>query len=137
MKSLGVKEAYKLYEAESESPVGYKEYVAHIKECNKLLLSKVMDSDDVELPYRMGKIHVIKYDKIYSQDKKKWAVDFNKTRKEGFVVYFDQKYIYKWRWDKNRMIVKNKSKYKFTASRLAKRSVPKALQSKKDFFKLL
>ena len=133
---ISLKESYKFYSAEYENPVDYQTYVKYIKECNKKLLENVVNkANEVELPYRMGILHVVKYDRVY-RNKKKWAIDFNETKKRGFKVYFEQDYIYKWRWGKDHTIVKNKSKYKFTAARGAKRMVPEALRNKVDFFKV-
>ena len=131
---VSLKEQYKYYKEEYSNPVDYKTYVKYIKECNKELLNDIVnEANDVELPYRIGILHVVKFERSYA-NKKKWAIDFNETRKKGFTVYFDQEYIYKWRWGKTHTIVKNKNKYKFTASRGAKRMVPKALKSKVDYF---
>lgn len=132
---VGLKESYDYYKENAFKPVDYKTYVKYVKECNEELLNQVVnESVDVELPYRIGTLHVIKYERELSPNKAKWAIDFNKTRKMGFTVYFDQEYIYKWRWAKTHSIVKNKSKYKFTAARRAKRMVPKALANKVDYY---
>ena len=128
---------YSFYRDNSDNPVSRKEYSMIIKECNSLILDEVVNnSNDFEIPYRFGQLNVIKYERSYSRSTNKWAVDFKKTKELGFKVFFDQQYIYKWRWLKTNAIVKCKSKYKFTASRQAKRLVPKALNNKVDFYKV-
>lgn len=135
---VSLKDQYRHYKENSDSPVDYKTYVKYLKECNLELLNQVVNrSNEVELPYREGKLHVVKYERSFSAtNKKNWAVDFNTSKKLGYKVYFDQPFINKWRWCKTNTIVRNKSKYKFTASRLAKRMVPIAINNKVDFPKL-
>jgi len=133
---ISLKDQYKYYKDNYENTVDYKTYVKYIKECNiRIPESVVYESNDFELPYRAGKLHIVKYDRTYKVQSM-WAVDFNRTKKEGFKVYFHQPYVYKWRWSKTHTIIKNKSKYKFTACRMAKRMVPKALRSGRDYFKI-
>lgn len=132
---IGLKETYQYYKKNSDKPVDYETFAKCIKDCNKKLLDEVVNaSNDVELPYRLGKLHIAKFDRSY-KNQKKWAVDFKKTKEEGRVVYFDQDHLYKWRWCKTYTIVKNKSKYKFTASRQAKRLVPVALKNNVEYFR--
>ena len=133
---LGLRDSYKFYKENNDDYVDYKTYAKCVKECNKELIDIVVNqSDTVLLPYRLGEIHIAKFERHYSASQHKWAVDFKRTREEGFKVYFDQEFIYRWRWKKHHTIVKNKSKYKFTASRLSKRSVPKALNNGVEYFK--
>jgi hypothetical protein len=136
---LVLKDSYEYYKknTSSEKPISYSEYSKYIKLCNLELLNNVVEEmNEVELPYRLGTLQINKFDRSYTQDKSKWAVDFKKTKELGFKVYFDQKYTYRWRWVKTHCIVRYKSKYKFTASRMAKRMVPKALAKNKDYFKI-
>lgn len=134
---IALKDSYKYYKENADRPVDYKTYVKYIKECNTELLNQVVnESVDVLLPYRIGTLHVVKFDRDYSGSTKNWPVDFKRTKELGFKVYFDQEAVYKWRWAKTHSIVKNKNKYKFTASRKAKRMVPQALANKVDYFKI-
>ena len=106
-----------------------------LKERLELLNQTVTESNQVELPYRLGILEVIKRDRIYGK-KKNWAIDHKRSKEEGFAVYFDQKYLYNWNWNIKNCIVIHKSRYKFTASRMAKRMVPAALRNGQDFFKI-
>ncbi len=117
-------------------PQPFKIYSNIIKECNLELLNQVVnESNNVTLPYRLGDLEVIKRDRNYGL-KKNWAVDYKRTKEEGFVVYFDQKYLYKWNWNIKHCIVIHKTMYKFTAARKAKRMVAPAIRNGQDFFKL-
>ena len=132
--ATGLKESYNHYKNTYTDPVDYKCYSECIKRCNKKIIDLIVNqSEIIELPYRLGLIHINKYEKVYSSNKNKWAIDFKKTKELGFTVYFDQKFIYRWSWKRNHAIVRNKSKYKFTASRFAKRAVPKALKNKTEY----
>ena len=135
--SLTLRDSYNYYKANYKDYLPYKDYCKCIKACNiELLNSVVNNADDVNLPYKLGILHIVKYRRTYSDEKFKWAVDFKKSKELGFKVYFDQKYIYKWRWEKTRTVIKERLKYKFTASRQAKRMVPKALANNVDYFNL-
>jgi hypothetical protein len=132
---LVLKDSYREYRSKTENPVNYKTYCKIIKECNKELLNEVVnESNSILLPYRLGKLEIVKFTKIY-REKSIWPVDFKKTKELGFVVYHESKYIYKWMWNRNNAIIINKSKYKFLASREAKRMVAPALKNGVDYFK--
>ena len=132
-----LRDSYNYYKEHSENPITYKLYSQYIKECNLELLNQVVnESNEVELPYRMGKLHIIKNTRSYGHSKSNWAVDYKRSKQEGFIIYHDQKYIYSWRWNLRNAIVINKGKYKFQAMRKAKRMVAPALRAGQDFFKL-
>lgn len=125
---LGLREMYKYYVANYEDHTDYTTFATTIKACNKELLRVIThESATVQLPYRLGKVQVCKFERSYDQPQNKWKVDWKRTREEGFRVYFEQKYIYKWVWKKHNSVVKNKTGYKFTPSRQASRLVPKLL----------
>lgn len=135
---LGVREMYKYFKTYSKTQITYKEYVNIIKTCNKEILNVIVNEAKVfEMPYRLGALQVSKFERSYNKPSAKWAVDFKKSKELGYRVFFDQPYFYKWVWRKKRAIFINKTGYKFTASRLAKRLVPKALATKKiDYYSI-
>lgn len=134
---LGLRQMYKFYCENYDSPVNYSEYAKIIKACNIELIRVITEeSEEVKLPYRLGTLQVCKFERSYDQPKNKWKIDWKKTKEQGFTVYHDQKYIYKWMWKKHHSVVKNKTGYKFKPSRRASRIVPKLLATKKhDYFK--
>jgi len=133
---LSIRDIYKFYKINYPEGVDYKAFAKIIKESNKKLLDKIVNqSEQIQLPYRLGKLQVSKFERSFNQPPNKWKIDFKKSKELGFKVYFDQKYIYKWCWKKHKAIVTNKTLYKFEASRLAKRMVPLALKNNVDFFK--
>lgn len=134
---LGMRDMYKYYTKNYQEPVDYDTFAKVIKACNKEFIRVATeDAATIQLPYRLGKIQICKFERSYDQPQNKWKVDWKKTKEMGFRVYFDQKYIYKWCWKKHNSIVKNKTGYKFTPCRQASRIVPKLLATKKiDYLK--
>lgn len=136
---LGLRQMYKYYLANlkpNEEAKEYKLFVNIIKSCNKEIVRVITsESETFNIPYRQGELRVVKYERSFNKNKSKWAKDFKKSKELGFTVYFDQEYIYKFSWIKKKAIVKNKSKYKFIPSRMAKREIPRLLKTKKiDYY---
>ena len=133
---LGFRDAYKFYKNNYEDVEDYKMFSEIIKECNKELLNQiVMNSEIVDLPYRLGTLQISKFERSYNKPKNKLAVDWKKSKEHGFIIYHESDYTYKWTWKKTTAIFKNKSGYKFQANRFAKRMVPEALAKKIDYFR--
>lgn len=134
---FGMLAMYKFYKENYENPVDYNTYVKIVKACNTELVRQITEeSECIQLPYRLGKLQVCKFERSYDQPKNRWKIDWKRTREEGFTVYYEQKYIYKWCWKKHHAIAINKTAYKFIASRASKRKVPKLLATKRiDYYK--
>lgn len=135
---VNIKDFYKYYKEKSKNPLSFKEYSKILKESNLELLNQIVNnSNEFHIPCRLGKLQVIKRERLFNFDKKqKWAVDYKKTKEHGFVVYFEDKWVYKWVWNKGKAVFINKIRYKFIASRRAKRMVAPALKNKQDYFKI-
>lgn len=136
-KPVGIREMYKFYKQNSSNPVDYKQYARIIHLCNKKIVKAVVEEARVfEMPYRLGKIQIVKYERGFNKSKNKWAIDFKKTKELGFPVYHDSEYIYKFSWIKTRAKFINKTGYKFEANRAAKRKIAPMVKNKKvDYFK--
>lgn len=135
---LAIRDMYKYYKVtySKNNPVDYKTYARIIKKCNKELIRTIVeDSTCFNLPYRLGKLQICKFKRSFDQPKNKWAIDYKRSREMGFTVYYDTPYVYKWVWKKHNAIVKNKTGYKFKASRTTAREVPKAIKRKVDYFR--
>ena len=137
---LAIRDMYKYYKSLKSSKkdiIDYKLFTKIIKRCNKELIDQIVfNSEIVTLPYRLGVMQISKSERSYTSIRKnKWAIDFKRSKEEGFKVFFDQKYIYRWAWKKHYAIVKNKTGYKFIASRASKRAVPEALEQGRDYYK--
>ncbi len=134
--TVSIKDMWKFFKRENpDTKIKYRDYTKAIKLCNKKILYAIVNDAKVfVIPYRQGSLSVIKRNRVYSKEKRKWAVNYQESKKQGFIIYYDQDYLYDWTWNKNKAILINKSKYKFIASREAKRMVKPALESGKDFF---
>ena len=134
---LTLRKMYKFYKKNYDNPVEYQVFAKVIKACNKELVHQVVnESEVVNLPYRLGKIQIGRFERSFTQPINKLSIDWKATRDNGFTVYHEEKNIYKWCWVKHSAIVRNKTGYKFSVCRFAKREVPKAVRNKVEYFKL-
>lgn len=133
----GLKDMYKFYIENYDNPLSYKEFAEIIKASNSEILDYITkESGILELPYRLGILQISKFERSFNQPKNKWKIDWKRSVEEGFTVYHDQPFIYRWTWKKHHSIVKNKTGYKFIACRTAARLVPELLSTKQiDYFK--
>lgn len=133
----GIKDMYKFYKDNYDDTIKYKEFAKICKACNEMLIHCIVEEMNIiDLPYRLGKLQIAKFERSFNKKENKWAVDWGRSLKEGFRVYYEDRYIYKWCWKKHYAIVKNKTGYKFTSSRYASRSVKPAIKiRKRDYFK--
>jgi len=136
VKPLGIRDMYKYFCKISNTKVSYKDYAKVIKSLNKEILNVVVGEAKLfEIPYRLGALQICKYERNFNKPEFKWATDYKRSKELGFRVYHDQQFIYSWRWKKTRAIFINKTGYKFTANRAAKRLVTKTLTTTKvDYF---
>jgi len=139
---LAIRDVYKYYLSLNEKTpkdelVDYKLFAKITKECNKEFINQVVfNSEIITLPYRLGTLQVFKHERSFSLDRKnKWNVDYEKSKKEGVLLYHEDPFVYKWKWKKHNAIVKNKTGYKFRANRGANRVITIALDNGRDFFK--
>lgn len=126
-KCIGAAKMYKYYLNKCRNTdrreISYSKFSKIIKACNRELTRLCTEEAEiVRLPLRLGYLQVCKFDKSFNRIDK-MIVDWKRTKEEGFIIYYDEKNIYKWCWLKKTSLVKNKSKYKFLACREAKRRV--------------
>lgn len=133
---LSLKEMYKFYKENYDEAVDYKLFSKIIKLCNKELVRVISnESECVELPYRLGEMQIVRFERSFKKPSNKMAVDWAKTKELGFKVFHDDDNIYKWSWKKHSAIVRNKTGYKFTTIRFARRQVKQAINNKVEYFK--
>ncbi len=134
---LTIRDMYKFYKKTYDDTLEYKEFSKIIKACNKELINQIVrESESIDLPYRLGRLQVARFERSYKKPINKLAVNWKLTKEHGFRIYHEDNNIYKWCWNKRTAIVINKTGYKFTPSRFAKREVPKALKEKTEYFKI-
>ena len=134
---VGIRDMYKFFIQNSDSKMKYKEYAKIIKDCNNEVVEVVVKEAKVfEMPHRLGVLQVTRFERGFSKHKNKWAVDYNESKRLGFIVYHDSPYVYKFNWKKTRAKFINKTGYKFKANRDASRLVPTTLKTTKiNYFK--
>lgn len=137
--SITMREMYKDYRAEKKANkdpyVTYKEYANIIKTANKKILNYLVNDAEVFiLPYRLGELQIRKTQKSFDLTRTKLAVDYKRSKKEGFIIFHENRYLYSWFWKKRGYLTQNITWYKFEAVRHAKRMVKPALQKKIDYF---
>ena len=137
VKPLGVRDMYKYFCKNSKTKIEYKEYARIIKALNEEIITVVVKEAKLfEIPYRLGALQISKYERNFDRPKEKWPTDYKRSKELGYRVYHEDEFTYKWNWKKTRAIFINKTGYKFTANRGAKRLVKKTLSTTKiDYFK--
>ncbi len=138
-KDLCTKDFYKDYCKASFNnkriPVDYAIYYKVIRAFNKSLQSKIVeDAASFKMPYNLGYLGIVKYDVAFDIDKlKNWKVNYGESKKQGRLVYYEQDFRYKWKWDKRKLKLVGKKYYKFTPCREASRSIAKHIKTNPGF----
>lgn len=132
----GINEAYRLYRQDNKSPLAVTKqvYKKVIKECNKVLLDKILyESATFTLPYKLGELRIKKTRLIYIKSHLK--IDWEATKRLGKRVYHLNEhrngYRYRWLWRKKGPVI-NQSVYSFTPVRKAKRTLAYILKNRQD-----
>lgn len=138
-KDLCTKDFYKDYCRASFNnkriPVDYAVYYKVVRAFNKSLQEKIVSQAGAfKMPYNLGYLGIIKYDVNFDIAKvKNWKVNYGESKKQGTIIYYDQPFRYKWKWDKAKLKLTGKKYYKFTPCREASRAIPKQLNSHPGF----
>lgn len=101
----------------------------------------VYKSMTVTLPFRLGKLSVIKRKPVYKSIQN-MAVDWETSKELGKRVRLFNDHsngnIYRFWWDRRMCCIEHKTKYKFSPVRSMKRMVAKLIKSKEnDYFERL
>lgn len=138
-KDLSTKDFYKDYCRASFNnkriPVDYAIYYRVVRAFNKALQSKIVtEAGSFKMPYNLGYLGIIKYDVNFDIDKlKNWKVNYGESKKQGLLVYYDQPFRYKWKWDKSKLKLTGKKYYKFQPCREASRAIPEHIRNTPGF----
>lgn len=144
--SLGVYDAYKHIRKNKWSDIGCSltehEFYTIIRQINNLLAESFLYGHDIELPHRLGKIELRKYEKRISfsdgklhtnlpidWDKtlKLWAED-KESYKEKLLVRVEENEIFKVFYNKGKANFNNKSFYEFEVNRDLKRRLKQRIK---------
>jgi len=138
-KDLSTKNFYKDYCRVSLNnkriPVDYAVYYKIIRSFNKQLQTKlVTEAKSFKMPYKLGYLGIVKYEVNFDPDKiKNWKVNYGESKKQGSIIYYDQPFRYKWKWDKSGLKLTGKKYYKFSPCREASRAIPRHLETSPGF----
>lgn len=138
-KDLSTKDFYKDYCRASFNnkriPVDYNIYYKVIRAFNSRLQTKIVENaESFKMPYNLGYLGIIKYQVNFDIDKiKKWKVNYGESKKQGMIIYYDQPFRYKWKWDKTKLKLTGKKYYKFTPCRQASRSITNHIKNNPGF----
>ena len=153
--SNGVYDAYKWIRKNKwlniGRPVTEHEFYSIIRKVNNLLADNLLNNKDIELPCRMGRIELRKYDsritihngKVltnlpvdWDRTLKLWAED-EKSYKDRVLVKMEEKEIFKVLYNKKDANYNNKSFMHFEVNRDLKRRLKQKIKAKAvDAFKL-
>ena len=138
-KDLSTKDFYKNYCNNSLNkkriPIDYNIYYKIIRQFNLSLKDKIIkEASSFEMPYKLGYLGIMKYDVNFDiENKKNWKVNYGESRKQGMIIYYDQYFRFKWRWDKTKLKLTGKKFYKFTPCRDASRGIAKHVNENPGF----
>lgn len=138
-KDLSTKDFYKNYCKASLNnkriPVDYAIYYKVIRDFNQRLQDKIIkDAASFKMPYKLGYLGIIKYAIKFDIDNiKTWKVNYGESKKQGLLIYYDQPFRYRFKWDKSGLALKGKRFYKFVPCRTACRAIPTHLNSTVGF----
>lgn len=136
-----IRDSFKLYKENSESPVDVKTYINYTSEYNKFLMQKVFEGQTITLPSRMGLLSIVGKKQKISFDEngnvKGLAPDWVKTKKmwednpeakeAKKLLYHVNSHTdnirYRFLWSKLNIITLNKTLYALRLTREHKREV--------------
>ena len=140
-KDIGNKDFYNHYKEteirKGRKPLEYKLYTKILRDFNMKLRDKVLyEREIVNLPFRLGRLYIRKFEHTYwEKNKRLWNIDFKATKEQGRTVYHEAKFGYKWQWYKKSCIVRGRKWHVFRACRKSNRLIADAIKNKNlDYF---
>lgn len=114
-KSYTAEEMYKFYQhIYPNKDVPYLMFKYIISQYNKKSIDKILDGYTLKLGSNLGNIRIKKIERNFDKPVVNWE-ETNKLKKQGIkkLVYFTDKYYYRFYWEKKAAKIKNKSVYRF------------------------
>jgi hypothetical protein len=141
--SYTIQDTYKAYldkyPEDSVYYLTYNEYKVITTSYFKHLADKlVRKSMTVTLPFRLGDVSVDKHKPVYKA-LKKMVIDWDRSKELNTQVRqfntHTNGFIYRFHWDRKKIVLDNKTSYIFSASRANKREVARLIKTKQnDYF---
>lgn len=146
--SLGVYDAYKYIRKNKwfdiGKPITEHQFYTIIRQVNNLLAESFLQGNDIELPHKLGRIELRKYEKRITFDNGKihtnlpidwdstlklWAED-KEAFKDKILVRVEELELFKIFYNKSKANYNNKSFYEFDANRELKRKLKQKIKDK-------
>jgi hypothetical protein len=121
-KSHTLKAVHKDYNTETEDEISFKTFSDICSEFNLAIVEALLDGYEFNMQSNLGTLSI----KRVERDPRNLTVDWLETNKykkellekgEKWQVYYTDKYYCKYHWSKYKAKVKNKSAYRFDATR--------------------
>lgn len=121
-------------ETDTVYDIDYNKYRAIVTDYFQYLRQRLIEEGRrIKLPYRMGSVQVIK-SKPKHLDKRSLRIDYQSTKQTGKLVLLlnehSDYFKYRYYWNKEDMVVPNKSKYQLVATRANKRRLAQIIKNR-------
>jgi hypothetical protein len=124
----------------TNTPIRYNIFKVLVKAYYAHILDRVFKGHTYDLPYYTGKVFVAKYrpttlgSKLH---KRKYNIDFNETRKQGFTVFYNHEetdgYKFRFYWVKSLQTIKNIDKYSLRLTSTNSEKLAKLIRGGQDY----
>lgn len=129
----GIKDIYETYETTTDSPVNYKVFKNILLQFNEGIVDYMLEGEEFNMKNRLSTLSIWRRKRDPRTPKINWQeslkykqalVDkgiilYNKETGKGekWLVYFTDSQYFRFRWCKDRCIIKNKTAYAFVPTR--------------------
>lgn len=149
-KHLNIRDSYKYYKEFTNNPVDISKYCKVANEFMKFLSQELLDTGEITLPQRLGKIQILgKKVKVKTENgeikglapdwkstKELWDRDEEARENKQLVYHFNEQtngVRYKYYWNKSRVLVTNKGLFRLKMSRTNKRALSNLVKNGKEY----
>lgn len=93
----------------------------------------ILEGEKLRLGHKLGNIYIKKVRRNPDKPMIDWG-ETNKLKAQGInkLVYYTDEFWYRWAWEKNRAALRNKSVYKFSATKGINGNVKKLVRKLKE-----
>ena len=136
-KSYTIKDFYNFYTDNIDNnplySIEYSIYKQIVLEYFQYIKSQIMyNSKEFKFPYRIGSLQIVKH-QPKNLDSRSLRVDYGESKKQGKLIYHlnehSNYYKFRYYWSKIEMLIPNRSKYQFVASRANKRELAQIIKN--------
>ena len=145
-----LRDSYKLYKEEEESPIDIKVYIKIVNGYMKFLMKKLFSRGEVMIPSRLGNLTITgKKVKVHIEDgqikglapdwaetKRLWENDLEAKERKQLAYHFNEEtngIRYRFNWSKQRVLMTNKTLYSLKFTRANKRELSGLIRQGKEY----